>query len=391
LVAFYPNNINRRKFLKNTGLSLAAVGLATNQLLGNNNKINMKNALPRWKGFNFLDFTRPSLDFNNGIRKTTEDDFRWMVDWGFDFVRLPIAYPCYLDFNRTKNIKPEDVYKFDEKVLSQIDELIFMAQKSGLHVSLNLHRAPGYCINSGFNEPFNLWKDKAAQDAFYFHWDMWAKRYKDISPKILSFDLLNEPSLREDMNDQHSKQSPVPGQIYRQVAMHASKVIRSANPERLIIADGNNVGNDIIPELEDLDIAQSCRGYYPHYVSHFKAPWAIKDPELSPEPVWPGKINSENFGKDQLLAYYKPWIELANKGIGVHCGECGCWKMTPHKVFLAWFTDVLDILTSNGIGYALWNFKGDFGILDSGRTDVDYEDWHGHKLDRKLLDLLIKH
>lgn len=31
---------------------------------------------------------------------------------------------------------------------------------------------------------------------------------------------------------------------------------------------------------------------------------------------------------------------------------------------------------------------GDFGILDSERKDVAYEDWHGHLLDRKMLDLL---
>ena len=41
-----------------------------------------------------------------------------------------------------------------------------------------------------------------------------------------------------------------------------------------------------------------------------------------------------------------------------------------------------------GIGFALWNFRGAFGVLDSGRADGVYEDWHGHKLDRKLLDLL---
>ncbi len=29
-----------------------------------------------------------------------------------------------------------------------------------------------------------------------------------------------------------------------------------------------------------------------------------------------------------------------------------------------------------------------FGILDSQRQDVAYEDWHGHNLDRQLLDLL---
>ena len=56
-----------------------------------------------------------------------------------------------------------------------------------------------------------------------------------------------------------------------------------------------------------------------------------------------------------------------------------------------WFGDVIDILTENNIGYALWNFRGDFGILDSGRKDVNYTDWHGHKLDSKLLDLLKKY
>jgi hypothetical protein len=53
-----------------------------------------------------------------------------------------------------------------------------------------------------------------------------------------------------------------------------------------------------------------------------------------------------------------------------------------------WLRDVLGILTGHGIGLALWNFRGSFGILDSGRTDVAYEDFHGHRLDGKLLALL---
>lgn len=81
-------------------------------------------------------------------------------------------------------------------------------------------------------------------------------------------------------------------------------------------------------------------------------------------------------------------ISAARQGIGVHCGECGCFHKTPHAVFLAWFRDVLAILTEHNIGYALWNFRGSFGLLDSGRSDVAYEEFHGHKLDRKLLQLL---
>jgi len=77
--------------------------------------------------------------------------------------------------------------------------------------------------------------------------------------------------------------------------------------------------------------------------------------------------------------------------VGVHCGECGCWNETPHDVFLAWFDDVLSVLSEHGIGFALWEFNGTFGILNSGRKDVQYEDWHGQKLDRKLLTLLQKY
>jgi len=101
-------------------------------------------------------------------------------------------------------------------------------------------------------------------------------------------------------------------------------------------------------------------------------------------------MDGKDFGRQQLEELYKPWVDLLGKGVGVHCGECGCWRNTPHEVFLAWFGDVTDILARNGIGYALWNFRGDFGILDSGRQDVTYADWHGHKLDIKLLDLIRK-
>ena len=52
---------------------------------------------------------------------------------------------------------------------------------------------------------------------------------------------------------------------------------------------------------------------------------------------------------------------------------------------------MVDILTKNNIGYALWNFRGDFGILDSGREDINYTDWYGHKLDSKLAGIAEKH
>lgn len=342
--------------------------------------------LPKWKGFNLTDFNTPNP--SGSRRVTTEEHLKWMSDWGFDFVRLPVSYPYYLHFDRTKNITPAEVYQIDESAVDKIDSLVHLAHKHDLHVCLNLHRAPGYCINAGFNEPYNLWKDQEAQNAFYFHWHMWAKRYKSVSPKKISFDLLNEPCMREDMNDQHTRTSAVPGAVYRKVARAAAEAIRRENKHHLVIADGNNIGNDPIPEIADLNIAQSCRGYFPHVISHYRAPWANRDPEHMALPKYPGQVGDQNLNRQMLEKYYEPWIQLKNMGVGVHCGECGCWNKTPHDVFLVWFGDVLDILTRNEIGFALWEFIGDFGILNSGRTDVEYQDWYGYKLDRELLELI---
>ncbi|HEY4150863.1 MAG TPA: cellulase family glycosylhydrolase [Chitinophagaceae bacterium] len=379
--------MNRQSFIKNTVLAGIGLSLAEKAALAAL-KVTKGNPLPQWKGFNLLDFFSPNPAPSR--RPTLEEHFKWMTGWGFDFIRLPLAYPCYLDFDRSRNILPEEVYKINEQKVDEIDRLVALAHKYNMHVSLNLHRAPGYCINAGFHEPYNLWTDQAAQDAFYFHWTLWAKRYKNTSSKKISFDLLNEPSMREDMNDQHSKSGPVPGAVYRKVAMAAAAAIRKENPDHLVIADGNNVGNSVIPEIADLNIAQSCRGYYPHAISHYKAPWANKDPDHLPEPKWPGQVGDQYLSRPMLEEYYKPWIALTEQGVGVHCGECGCWNKTPHEVFLAWFGDVTDILRTHRIGFATWNFIGDFGILDSGRADVAYEDWYGHKLDKQLLDLLRK-
>lgn len=384
------NKISRRRFL--AGTSMAAAGSLVLPAFNFSKTVQPSiNKLPRWRGFNLLDFFSANPQRNPQSNRTTDDYLIWIRDWGFDFVRIPLAYPRYLKFDRTKDIRKDDVCNFDESVLEEVDKLIELCHKYGLHVSLNLHRAPGYCINAGFREPFNLWEEKEAQEAFTAHWSMWAERYKNISSDKLSFDLLNEPAYIENMNDQYAPKIALSGETYRKVAEMAVNAIRKSSPHRLIIADGNNVGNNVAPELFDLNIAQSCRGYYPHYVSHYQASWVWKNPSKAPMPVWPGVIDGKEFSRKNLEDLYKPWIEAVNTGIGVHCGECGCYNKTPHKVFLAWFEDVLSILTGAGIGYALWNFRGDFGILDSGRTDIEYADWYGHKLDMRLLNLLKKY
>jgi len=79
---------------------------------------------------------------------------------------------------------------------------------------------------------------------------------------------------------------------------------------------------------------------------------------------------------------------LEQKGSGVHVGEWGAYNKTPHTVALAWMKDYLELWKQAGWGWAMWNFRGAFGPLDSGRTDVEYENWKGHKLDRRMMELI---
>ncbi len=87
----------------------------------------------------------------------------------------------------------------------------------------------------------------------------------------------------------------------------------------------------------------------------------------------------------------KPWDATMAKGEFLYVGEFGVWKATPHDMALAFMEDVLAVWKDHGLGWALWNLRGDFGVLDSNRTDVEYEDFRGHKLDRKMLELLQRY
>ena len=354
--------MERRKFLE-FGVGLTATSLLIPASLLQAASSNSYAKLPRWRGFNLLE--KFNKDQNQPFK---EEDFKMMAEWGFDFARLPMSYHCWSD--------PGDWFRMDEAVLKEIDQAIAYGAKYEIHVNLNLHRIPGYCVNPPA-EPLNLWKDEQALEAAVFHWRQFAKRYKGISSSKLSFDLINEPSQVEEPD-------------YLRVVTRIIQAIRQEDPKRLIIIDGLQYGTRPVFGAAKLDLGQSTRGYGPMQVSHYKASWIKSD---SAVPTWP--LNPD--GKDRWdqnrlrQEIFEPWKKLEAQGVGIHVGEWGAYQYTPHAVALAWMKDNLEIWKENGWGWSLWNLRGSFGILDSGRTDVDYEDYKGHKLDRKMLDLLQRY
>ena len=463
--------------------------------------------LPLWRGFNLLE------KFNNRNNRFVENDFKWISDFGFNFVRLPMDYRMWLI--------DRDWRRINERVLEEIDEAVRFGEKYGIHVNMNFHRAPGYTVAQP-PEPKSVWTDPEALEVCILHWTTFAKRYKGISNNQVSFNLFNEPAGVGDMLPQC-------------VAAHKAiiKAIREVDPDRLIICDGYEWGNRPFVDLVDQKVAQATRGYAPSEISHYKASW-VNSADF-PEPSWPmvmgngllcqpnkgdmdarfkqpmliegpftsatklrilvgtvsGNTNlvvkaddrvifqhdfkpgpgagewkqvvhrpewnvyqniydrnyeaaipagtrqvslqasgndwltlkeiSLNSGRGESLVNLsagwnqepskfrydgnvltggetrdrnwlkqrlEPWRKIQEQGVGVMVGEFGAHSPCPHDVALRWMSDMLANWKEAGWGYALWNFRGSFGIFDSGRTDVVYEDFHGHKLDRKMLQLL---
>jgi hypothetical protein len=95
-----PKNA-RREFIIKSSVAAGAISLAPHLSFGITPK-KVTNKLPKWKGFNLLDYFSPNPD--NSRQGTQEEYFKWMSDWGFDFVRIPMAYPWYLKIDHNKNI-----------------------------------------------------------------------------------------------------------------------------------------------------------------------------------------------------------------------------------------------------------------------------------------------
>jgi endoglucanase len=352
--------VNRRSFLQATtlgGLALTAGRVPAAAPLPEPTP----QALPRWRGFNLLEKFMVANQ-----QPYLENDFARIAELGFNFVRLPMDYRCWTE--------KDDWTKTKEGPLKEIDQAVSFGETHGIHVQLNFHRAPGYTVASPA-ESKDLWTDREAQDVCARHWALFARRYKGVPNARVSFNLFNEPAR-------------VDPEKHRAVVERMLAAIHDVDRDRLVVCDGRNYGTTPPTELVGLGVAAATRGYAPFHLTHYQANW-VKGSDRWPEPAYPlregGKVwDRSTLEHDQVV----PWKALQAKGVGVMVGEFGSHNRTPHAVVVPWMRDCLSVWKEAGWGWALWNFRGSFGVLDSGRRDVAYDDWRGRKLDRALLEVL---
>ena len=218
--------------------------------------------LPRWRGFNLL------YKFNAQAKPTPtsvmEEDFRMIAALGFNFVRIPMDYRSW--------IIAGDWERIDETKLKDVDQIVALGEKYGVHVSLNFHRAPGYTVAKPA-EVRKLWTDAEAQRVCARHWATFAQRYRGIPSARLSFNLFNEPAGVDEAG-------------YVAVVKKMVEAIRSADPGRLVICDGLDYGNIPPLALRSLGVGLMTRGYRPMSISHHRANW-IDGAASWPTPDWP--------------------------------------------------------------------------------------------------------
>ena len=298
----------------------------------------------------------------------------FLAEFGFNFARIPLDYRFW-----TCNF---DYFHPDESIFCYIDQYLEDCKSRGIHLSLNLHRAPGFCTNRNDLEQHNLWRDEIAQNAFVFLWENFTYRYKGISSELLSIDLVNEP--------------PGPGEYGMTRKNHAALIrrtvaaIRAIDPQREIIIDSLGGGSLAMPELADLDVIHSGRGYQPMPVTHHQASW-WSGHRRAPKPRYPYLFWQGRFWtRSALRNSYWQWRRVENRGARIHIGEFGCFNRTSNDMATRWLKDILSVYKEFGWGYAMWSFQGPFGIVDHGRPDAKFEFFRGYNIDRSQLDLLLE-
>jgi aryl-phospho-beta-D-glucosidase BglC (GH1 family) len=294
---------------------------------------------------------------------TTADDIALIKSMGFDHVRLSVNPQPMMPNHRPDEIPAE--------YFGYLDGAVKMILDQGLAVVIDLHP------DSDFKT--RLAKDDSFVQEFADFWRTLARHYSASSwdAERVFFEVLNEP----EMSDR-----------YRWYGVQAklAAAIREGAPQHTIIAAGARWSDNddlvSIEPLRDANVIYNFHFYDPHIFTHQGATWGAyfwhwvkglhypSSPESAarvaagaPDAVdrlailrygeehWDAaRINSE-------IAQVAEWSR--QHAVPVVCNEFGVYRAADPKDREAWIHDVRTALERNGMGWAMWDYSGNFGVV----------------------------
>lgn len=317
-----------------------------------------------------------SQDFGWAPRATwiTENDLRFIASKGFDHVRLPIDEKELWNEDGTRNA---DAFALMRRAVG-------WARTHGLRIIIDLHTVRSHHFNAS-NEGMaanTLFTDPREQEHFLGLWRELSSALKDQPVDAVAYEIMNEP-VADDPAD------------WNKLVAKAHAAIRELEPDRVLVIGSNRWQiPQTLPQLEvpagDRNIILSTHTYSPLLFTHYTAEWVPT--KIYTGPVkYPGSVVSrqafdklmgsiesgmkdlignamDDWGPARLEQELAPAIRRARElGLQLYCGEFGCLPSVPRTDRLAYYRDLIAVFEKNGMAWANWEYKGDFGLFE----------WHG--------------
>jgi endoglucanase len=296
----------------------------------------------------------------------TEEDVTLIARLGYDHVRLPVDEEQLWD----ESGRPE------EEAFALLNSALDWCAAQGLPVIVDLHILRSHHFNEG-DKP--LWTDPKEQDRFVEIWRQLSDRLKGRPNDQVAYELMNE-AVADDPED------------WNRLLARGVEAVREREPERTLVIGSNKWQQvETFDQLRipagDPNILLSFHLYTPMALTHYRAGWT-KVGEYEGPVRYPGEVVTETdlagapddlagairdgrglyFDRsvlEELLA--KPLALARERQLPLYCGEWGALPSTPRADRLRWYRDFRSVLERNGIGWAHWDYKGGFGVVDGDR------------------------
>ena len=298
----------------------------------------------------------------------TKSDVDFIAAQHFDHIRMPIDEEQMWD--SAGNKEPE--------AFQLLHNSIQWAAMNNLRIIVDLHILRSHYFNAA-EKP--LWTQESAQERFYQCWRDLSGELKKYPTGLVAYELMNEPVA--DDPDQ-----------WNRIFAKALAVVRENEPERKVVMGSNrwqsvNTFHDLkVPD--DKNLILSYHFYTPMALTHHMAGWVntkdykgpvyypgltVRDEDLAgldPELVSIMRNHEKVYNQDSLEALMQEPIQTAAKlGLPLYCGEWGCLKTVPDSARYAWYRDMRYSMEKNNVSWAIWDYKGGFGII---KRDTEHPD-----------------